>query len=336
MFRKFVAIVPISNDIDKVMKTYTEVFGLAPAKRSHVFEKGRYRQHDLAIGDTHVHTRLDLIEPLDGPEAAGPGGGMARTIQRRGEGLSHIMPSVDVPDLGKYCRELEARGIKIYWDVPDDGAITGGPPVHRTPGQGMEAGGIHPLIHPRSAHGALWEIFSSNQLTSGRAPEEIPGNSAWKQCKSISVVCRDSEVALKTYKDGIGLDTYLWAKVYKKAGYREHVFAVGDVAFQLVQPLVGPEAQNRGGDMARTLQRRGEGLYHITVDVADPEKYAKGLEAKGVKIDWEEPDEGEVVSGPRKPAKKPQPISAQPFIPPSSAHGILWKLSRFGSPLLTE
>ena len=87
--------------------------------------------------------------------------------------------------------------------------------------------------------------------------------------------------------------------------------------------------------MARVLQRRGEGLYLVTVDVVDPEKYAKGLEAKGVKIDWDPPDEGEVVGGPKKPARRPAETT-QPFINPSSAYGVLWKLSRFGSPLLTE
>ncbi len=334
MFRKFGAVVPISTDIDKVMKTYTEVFGLAPAKRSRVFEKGRYRQHDMAIGDTHIHMRLDLIQPLDGPEAAGPGGGMARLIQRRGEGLSHIVASLGVPDMEKYCRGLEAKGIKVYWDIPDDGAVTGGPALNRAPGQGMEASGIHPLIHPRSAHGALWEIF---KLTPERTvADELQGNNAWKQVKGISVVCRDGDQALKTYTEGLGLDTYLWGKTYKKGGYKEHVFAVGDVALQLVQPLVGPDAANRGGDMARILQRRGEGLYNVTVDVTDPEKYAKGLEAKGVKIDWDEPDEGEVTGGPKRPARRPAATAAQPFINASSAHGVLWKLTRFGGPLLTQ
>ncbi len=335
MFRKFGAVVPISTNIDKVLKTYTDVFGLAPAKRTHIFEKGRYRQHDLVIGDKEVHMRLDMIEPLDGPEAAGPGGGMARLIQRRGEGLSHITCSLDVPDLGKYCRDLEAKGIKVFWDIPDDGAVTGGPPVKRNPGEGMEAAGIHPLIHPRAAHGALWEIFGRQQMTGGRPPDPIEGSNAFKRVKSVCLVVKDADAALKTYRDGLGLDRFLWSKVYKKAGYKEHVFAVGDVALELAQPLDGAAASSRGGDMVRILQRRGEGLYLVTVDVVDTEKYARGLEAKGVKINWETPDAGEVVGGPKKPAKRAAE-STQPYIDPSSAHGVLWKLTRFGTPLLTE
>ena len=332
MFRKFRAIVPASNDIDKVMKTYTEVLGLAPAKRSHVFEKGRYRQHDLVIGDTTEHVGLPLVEPMDGPEAAGPGGGMARFIQRRGEGLYDIC--VSVPDEGKYCRELEAKGIKVHWDVPDGGVVTSGAP------SSAKAGGqptihplnIHPLIHPRHTHGVLWELGDYIPVT---VREEVPANNAFKRVKSISIACRDNDVALKTYIEGLGLDTYVRSTVYKKAGYKEHTFAVGDIALELVQPLVGADAQGRGGDMARVLQLRGEGLYHVTVDVADPEKYARGLEAKGVKIEWDPPDEGEVTSGAKRQAAR-SAATAQPFINASSAHGVLWKLTRFGSPLLTE
>ncbi len=334
MFRKFTAIVPISNDIDKVMETYVKVLGLAPARRSHVFEKGRYKQHDLMIGDSTEDVQIALVQPLDGPDVPGPGGGMARFVQRRGEDILDINVALDVPDLGKYSKGLEAKGLRVHWDVPDDGAVVGGPPVKRKPGEGMEALGIHPLIHPRSTHGVLWEIWPSDHL--GRVGEAVPAGNAFKKLKGISLVCKDIDVAFKTYTEGIGLDTYLWARVYKKLGYKEHVFAVGDAVLELVQPLVGADAKNRGGDMARALQRRGEGLYHMTVDVVDPEKYAKGLEAKGVKIDWDTPDDGEVTGGPKKPAKRPAATAPQPVINASSAHGVIWKLTRFGDSPLTR
>ncbi len=336
MFRKFTDVVPISYNIAQVTKTYTEVLGMVPPRRIHVFEKGRYRQNDLMIGDAVVDTQMSLVEPMDGPEAAGPGGGMARFVQRRGEGILDINVALDVPDLGKYAKGLEAKGITVHWDVPDNGVVTGGPPSTRKPGEGMEALGIHPLIHPRSTHGVLWEIWGADHLPPARVPEKITGNNAFKKLKGISIACKDNDVALKTYTEGIGLDTYLWSKAYKKAGYKEHVFAVGDAVLQLVQPLVGADAKSRGGDMARVLQLRGEGLYFITVDVVDPEKYARGLEAKGAKIDWDAPDDGEVTGGPKRPAKRPAATTPQPFINASSAHGVLWRLTPFGTPPLTQ
>ena len=331
MFRKFTSVVPISDNIDKAVKTYTEVLGLAPAKRSHVFEKGRYKQHDLMIGDV----RLDFIESLDSPEAPGPGGGMARFVRRHGEALYDINVALGVPSLEKYCRGLEAKGIKVFWDVPDNGVVTGGPKAPLGPGGGMEALGIHPLIHPRSTHGVLWEIWGEDHLEPTPAEELARPGNAFKKVKSISVVCRDNDVAYKTYTEGLGLDNYLRSIVYRAAGYKEHVFAVGDIALQLLQPLAGPEASNRGGDMARALRLYGEGLYFVTVDVTDPEKYARGLEAKGVKIDWDPLDQGEVTNGAKKKARR-SVATAQPFISAGSAHGVLWKLTRSGAAPLTE
>ena len=314
MFRRLSGISLMVHSIDKVWDTYGDVLGLKARENIQLFEKGRYRQRTFRIGET----ALWLLEPLDGPKAPGPGGGMARFLERRGEGLYMITVGLgDEPD--RYAKRLEAKGVKIYWDVPDSGVeLTSAP----RPNFQMT---MHPLIHPRSVHGVLWEM---GRHVPGRFRQAAPASSPFKRVMAISMVCQDADAAVKTYTDVLEQDPLLSSTVFEKGGYKENTIGMGDIALEFQQPLAGPDAKSEGGNLARSLKQYGEGLYGVTVDVKDPEQYAKSLDAKGVKVQRVAVEKGKTLAG---RSKAPAPTEANYFIiDPSRTHGVPWKFARFG------
>ncbi|MBI2916619.1 MAG: VOC family protein [Chloroflexi bacterium] len=116
------------NSAEEALRTYTQSLGLpaAPLKEHPLYG---YRGHRLPVGDAI----LDLLEPTD------PNNPIGRFIQRRGEGLYLI--TLEVDNMEQYARDLEAKGVRVIWDVVEPGSQ-----------------GPHPIVHPRSAHGVLIEL----------------------------------------------------------------------------------------------------------------------------------------------------------------------------------
>jgi len=77
---------------------------------------------------------LELIEPTD------PEGGVARFLERRGQGLHHI--AFQVPDIAAALADARARGLRLIDQEPRAGA--GG---HRVA-----------FLHPTGTGGVLWEL----------------------------------------------------------------------------------------------------------------------------------------------------------------------------------
>ena len=78
--------------------------------------------------------RLELICPTTADS------GVARFLQKRGEGIHHLC--LEVKDLDRRLAELKARGVALIDEAPKPGA--GGARVA--------------FIHPKGAHGVLVEL----------------------------------------------------------------------------------------------------------------------------------------------------------------------------------
>jgi methylmalonyl-CoA/ethylmalonyl-CoA epimerase len=84
----------------------------------------------LEIGDAHV----ELIAPI------GPGGGVARFLERNGPGLHHVAYRTD--DIDAELKRLVAAGLRMIDEEP------------RTGIQGSRVA----FLHPKSTGGVLTEI----------------------------------------------------------------------------------------------------------------------------------------------------------------------------------
>ena len=117
------------SDLDAAVKLYRDVYGLELAEIEEVpSEKVR-----VAIFG-HGHGRIELLAPLT------PDSPMARTLEKRGEGLHHVC--LEVPDIEKAMAALKAQGAPLLDEKPRAGA--GGARVA--------------FVHPKGSRGVLVEL----------------------------------------------------------------------------------------------------------------------------------------------------------------------------------
>ncbi len=117
------------TSIEQAAKLYTEGLGLALHHVEEVAAQG-VKVAFLPLGDSEI----ELLEPL-GPETA-----VAKSIEKRGEGIHHICVQVD--DIAAAMEQLRAQGYKLLSDAPQPGA----------------GGSLVAFVHPRSANGVLLEL----------------------------------------------------------------------------------------------------------------------------------------------------------------------------------
>ncbi|GMR11304.1 MAG: hypothetical protein BMS9Abin28_2133 [Anaerolineae bacterium] len=127
-----------------------------------------------------------------------------------------------------------------------------------------------------------------------------------RRINHVALVVEDIDQALKFWRDGLGLEVSHVEDVPDQ-GAVVTFLTVGDQEVELVKPT-----EDDSG-IARYLERRGPGMHHIALEVADIEQCIDHLGAAGVRLINEEPVVG---TGGRLLA----------FIHPESTHGVLVEL----------
>jgi len=119
------------------------------------------------------------------------------------------------------------------------------------------------------------------------------------------VVVRSLDEAYAFFRDTLGLRV-LKEEHIADQGVRAALLDLGNSLLELLEP-VEPDT-----GIARYLERRGEGLHHVCLEVDDIEAELSGLKAKGVELIDETPRAG--LTG------------AVAFLHPSALHGVLVEL----------
>lgn len=122
----------------------------------------------------------------------------------------------------------------------------------------------------------------------------------------IAIAVHDLDAALAFYRDGLGLEMTERREVPEE-GVEIAFLPAGEGEIELLQPL-----SDEGG-IARFLEKRGEGLHHVCLAVADVQAAMEQLRAAGAQLLSEEPRVN--VHGAR-----------YVFVHPKSAHGVLLEL----------
>ena len=117
------------KDLDAAVHYYVHVLGFAPPELEVVAEQ---KVRTAIFG--HGMGRIELICPTDASS------GVAKFLEKRGEGLHHIC--VEVDDILATLAELKAKGATLIDEVPKLGV--GGAKIA--------------FIHPKGAHGVLTEL----------------------------------------------------------------------------------------------------------------------------------------------------------------------------------
>ena len=126
-----------------------------------------------------------------------------------------------------------------------------------------------------------------------------------KKIDHIAIVVRSIEEALPTYEGALGLELTEVEEMPEQA-VKIAFLPVGESEIELVEPLTTDSG------VARFLEKRGEGLHHICLEVEDIEAALQDLAAKGVRLIDEQPRQGA--------------HGRVAFLHPKSAHGVLIEL----------
>ncbi len=126
-----------------------------------------------------------------------------------------------------------------------------------------------------------------------------------KKINHVAIVVEDIDTALGFWRDVMGLDLDHIEEVPSQAS-KVAFLPTGESEVELVQPT-DPEL-----GLAKYLEKRGEGMHHLCVEVDDIDGMLVNLKQKGVRLINEEPVE--------LPGRK------MAFIHPKSANGVLVEL----------
>lgn len=128
-----------------------------------------------------------------------------------------------------------------------------------------------------------------------------------RQLDHIAIVVRDTEDALKFYRDTLGLPVVL-SEIMADSGVRLTHLDLGNIHLQLVQPL------REGHPLLAHLEKHGEGLHHLCLRVESVPAAVAQLPQMGLK--------------PRNPRLHSGPRGRQAaFIDPATTRGVLWEMT---------
>ena len=122
----------VVQDIDTALALYRDGLGLEVTERREEPAEG-VEIAFLPAGEGEI----ELLQPLDEES------GVARFLEKRGEGLHHVCIAVD--DVEAAMEQLRATGAQLLSEEP------------RVNAQGTR----YVFVHPKSAHGVLMELYEA-------------------------------------------------------------------------------------------------------------------------------------------------------------------------------
>lgn len=126
-----------------------------------------------------------------------------------------------------------------------------------------------------------------------------------KKINHVAILVKDIDTALAFWRDQLGLKLDHVEDVPSQSS-KVGFMPVGDGEVELVQPT------DTDSGLAKFLEKRGEGMHHLCIEVEDIHGMLARLKEKGVRLINEEP-----ISLPGR---------LMAFIHPKSANGVLVEL----------
>lgn len=99
----------------------------------------------------------------------------------------------------------------------------------------------------------------------------------FKRIDHIGVIVKDVEEAATLFSEFFGFrKAETLPETAPQEEFRSVSLVAGDVTIELIEPT------NPNGSLANFLQKRGEGLHHISIEVDDIDQKLDSLKARGV------------------------------------------------------
>lgn len=240
------------RSFDRALDFFLEHFPAVVGEPRQPGYDGDFFWGDFTIG----RFKIELIE------SARPEGFVDRFLRRRGEGFHHL--SLEIDALDPLLDRLESDGLRIV-DRFDAG-------------EGRKTA----FVHPRSAFGTLIQFWQTPEMVAGPVPpswgEIVRRNGVAWRADHVSLALRETAPAVDFLSRHLG--AVIETPIHE--GY--------DGTFRLLQMRLGDyrielmESRAADGFLGRFLERRGEGLHHLSFDVDDLDGALAPLERSGVRI----------------------------------------------------
>lgn len=101
----------------------------------------------------------------------------------------------------------------------------------------------------------------------------------------VAIAVKDLAPAIEDFSDAAGTET-VWTYESEEWGYRTTYMLAGDDMFTLIEPTTEESF------MADFIDRRGPGIHHMGVNVADLESTVAAMTAAGAEVIMEDTIEG--------------------------------------------
>lgn len=242
--------------IDRAADFFGRYFAIEPRNPKQPSEQpsGAFLWQDFYLGGMAI----EFIQDLPGTE-----GFVTRFIRRYGEGLHHV--SFETDRLDSVVSVLESNGVRIVdAEQFDDGNKTA-------------------FIAPRAAFGTLIQFWQLSQSHNGEARPAATG----VHFDHVAIAVRNIERAMRFFA------RYFPSRVINNPmpSYRgDFTLAHMDVAGFKIELMQSNEGSAGDDFVTRFIERYGEGLHHITVEMQEFDATLAKLKADGVRIIGPEPN----------------------------------------------
>ena len=266
------------KDMQSGLDLYQRLFNLKPSNEEELPEYG-LRNALLPMKETF----LELLQPTTDASAG------AAFLRRSGEGLYILV--FETPDRDAALASLESKGAALA-GIYEGGKFT------------------NLWVHPRSTHGVFIELIQRSKENpwppGGEGWQSFPRAPIFKELKSVVVMVADFKKAAEDYHRLFQVQPS--PPVDLAHGLRGVSIPIG--AGETVLELVSPIDSTSAG--ARFLERRGQGLYLLALDVFDLDSAVRHIQ-----------DGGGVITSTDQGAD-----GATAWVHPKSTSGVLIQLSQ--------
>lgn len=240
------------RSIDQAVAFFRRHFPTHPRHEKELSEQARggFSWQDFYVGGQ----ALEFIEELPGDE-----GFIADFIRRRGEGLHHL--SYEIDDIEPIVAALKAGGVRIV----DEHTLADGQKTA--------------FISPRSAFGVLIQLWQplNYDLATPR-----PADDGLARFDHAAIAVRNINAAMEFFRRYFPVEVLNYPVHSSSQGS----FVLGhlDVAgftLEFLQSL-GPHAED--DFVRRFIERYGEGMHHLTIDVKEFDSLRESLQRDNVRL----------------------------------------------------
>jgi methylmalonyl-CoA/ethylmalonyl-CoA epimerase len=235
MFTRVHHVGMVVRRLDDGLALWRDRFGLQVSTQATVEDQG-VRAALLPIG----RSEIELLEPIN------PNGGVAKFLEKRGEGLHHVC--FETPDVGAELAAARAAGFPLIDEAPRKGLA-----------------GMICFLHPKGTQGVLTE-FATPPPGSHHHGACGAGPLSGLALREVTSRSRDPEAAANLFHTKLGLtrDT-----AEARPGGRAAAVQLGGVRLRFVGD--DPSATTGDADAIRAeLARDGEGIAGLVLEVPDP------------------------------------------------------------------